>query len=77
VRPLEEFLNEVAEKIDAKLEAGRIDTPAISLRDYFAGQYLSGIIAKHGDQIGQFVAARDAYLIADEMLKARGGDEND
>lgn len=46
----------------------------MTLRDYFAAKALQGIISKHGlDQKNWmgFLYAKDAYLIADEMIKAR------
>jgi plasmid stability protein len=45
-------------------------TVGMSLRDYFAGQALKGILSRGGDA---FVHERaiDSYIYADEMLKAR------
>lgn len=42
----------------------------MSLRDWFAGQALAGLVSEHGryDSTG---AALDAYSIADAMLRAR------
>ena len=43
---------------------------AISLRDWFAGMAINGILrsAKYVDEESMNVAARDAYRIADGML---------
>ena len=49
--------------------------PGMTLRDYFAGKALQGILAnpKLPDEIDSMVlAARDCYSWADAMLKARG-----
>lgn len=46
-----------------------VQLPSISLRDYFAGQALSGLVAR-GCTVDH--ATRTAYEIADAMLKARG-----
>jgi len=47
-------------------------TPGISLRDYFAGQAVTGTLVASGDlNIGISVLADLAYNIADAMLKAR------
>jgi hypothetical protein len=43
----------------------------MSLRDWFAGQALGGMIA--GDYSSISNMAHYAYVIADAMLKARGG----
>ena len=53
----------------------------MSLRDYFAGQALAGLLASayhHPSSSGRppinfTVLADDAYTMADDMLKARGG----
>ena len=42
----------------------------LSLRDYFAGQALTGLLA-HNGHLATDEAARFAYLIADNMLEAR------
>lgn len=47
----------------------------MSLRDYFAGQALTGIVGNVGfPVIGPIVerVASDAYALADAMLEARG-----
>jgi hypothetical protein len=53
-------------------QTGEIYHPGMSLRDYFAGQVLSGIsnesLAKHSWEH----VAKWAYAMADAMLKARG-----
>jgi len=45
----------------------------MTLRDYFAGQAISGNITKYGNTYKEF--AQDCYKIADAMLKER--DKND
>lgn len=45
--------------------------PGMTLRDWFAGQALIGLVtAGHDMSIGDF--AEEAYLYADAMLKRRG-----
>lgn len=41
----------------------------MTLRDYFAAQSLTGLLMRKGYSIEE--TARDAYLMADGMLKAR------
>jgi hypothetical protein len=44
----------------------------MSLRDYFAGQAVAGLLAQPAEpEYGLRYFARSAYLMADEMLKAR------
>jgi len=53
---------------------GQIVEPGMSLRDYFAAKALSHSLARETDSNGTtFIdhAARNAYEIADAMLKAR------
>lgn len=47
----------------------------MSLRDWFAGQALAGILAgwPHDSRLSERMAAEIAYLAADEMLKQREG----
>jgi hypothetical protein len=47
----------------------------MSLRDYFAAKALMGMLAnQHPYQASdEHMFARDAYVLADAMLKARGG----
>lgn len=52
--------------------------PGMTLRDYFAAKAMQGILANPGqlDNITESNAAwvvKDAYLMADAMLKAREG----
>jgi len=47
--------------------------PGMTLRDYFAGQALAGMLAHGVSHEGEAVAAEVAYSYADDMLKARGG----
>jgi hypothetical protein len=42
-----------------------------SLRDYFAGQALAGLIVATANEHSAAALAHDAYYIADAMLKAR------
>lgn len=54
--------------------------PGVSLRDWFAGEFVSGYFAgknvpargsiKEGQNLGEWVAEQ-AYALADAMLKAR------
>lgn len=53
--------------------------PGMTLRDYFAGQALTGLIAQFAgtpleSQASESQLARWAYTQADEMLKARDHD---
>lgn len=44
----------------------------MSLRDYFAAKALQGLLCQpHWPQSGADMFARDAYFLADEMLKER------
>ena len=44
----------------------------MSLRDWFAGQALAGLLAQPAEpEYGLRYFARSAYLAADEMIKAR------
>ena len=43
----------------------------MSLRDYFAGKALAGLLASGEDSIDAETNAHDAYIIADAMLAAR------
>jgi hypothetical protein len=45
----------------------------ISLRDWFAGQALAGILSRTPESFSY--VAKYAYLYADEMIKARSNDE--
>jgi len=51
----------------------RVELP-VSLRDWFAGQALAGMIESHGmGEKRHEYAAHDAYRFADAMLAARQG----
>lgn len=45
----------------------------MTLRDYFAAKAMQGLISSHhcGKDFSATQKAKDAYVIADEMLKAR------
>lgn len=46
--------------------------PGMTLRDYFAGQYLAGIAASsRNEELSVQRACREAYAHADAMLAAR------
>lgn len=45
--------------------------PGMSLRDYFAGQALVGLLASGPHDCGEHGLAHDAYLHADAMLAYR------
>ncbi len=54
------------------LVARNAPNEGMSLRDYFAGQVLTGLVAFDGEhEMNAF--AQDAYAIADAMLRAREG----
>lgn len=44
------------------------NAPGMSLRDYFAAKAMQALMA---DQVGGEATAKDAYFMADAMLKAR------
>ena len=51
------------------------DEPGMSLRDWFAGQALAGMLSNpHSDEGAWVLLASDSYRAADAMLAARGGD---
>ena len=43
----------------------------MTLRDYFAGQAMAGMLANHKSQAGIAVYSKDAYDVADAMIAAR------
>ena len=45
--------------------------PGMSLRDYFAGQALAGMLADHNVQAAPRSIATDAYIFADMMIAER------
>ena len=55
---------------DPERDAGQAG-PGMTLRDWFAGQALEGVLAFTGVPIGEKVTAADAYAIADAMLAER------
>ena len=52
------------------VRGSRIDA-GMSLRDYFAAKALVGLLAAYREQDPN-IYVRDAYTVADAMLKARG-----
>ena len=52
---------------------GEFHQTGMTLRDWFAGQALTGLIARH-DQLGLGDISRRAYRAADEMIAVRKGD---
>ena len=50
----------------------RVETPGMSLRDYFAGQALAGLLPNYATLLrGEGGLASDAYALADAMLAER------
>lgn len=53
----------------------KYDTPGMSLRDYFAGQFIvgHGYVVESGELTREAQArlAKEAYQVADAMLRAR------
>jgi hypothetical protein len=47
----------------------------VPLRDWFAGQALAGMLANSNADWDWPSNARDAYEVADAMLRARGGEK--
>jgi hypothetical protein len=47
------------------------DQYRMTLRDWFAGQALAGLLRDGIDVFGVYATANDAYKMADAMLKAR------
>ena len=45
--------------------------PGMTLRDYFAAKALQGLMAGTLQTVDTSVIARDCYVLADAMLKAR------
>ncbi len=50
---------------------GHAPCDGMTLRDYFAGQALMGLIAKGEDELNTDARAVEAYNLADAMLRAR------
>lgn len=50
---------------------GRFRVPGMSLRDYFAGQALAGIVSDPGRSGSFRLFASDAYSFADAMIAQR------
>lgn len=53
--------------------AGAMDlkSDGMDLRDYFAGQALTGLLAHPDTKPDSWIASKAAYQIADNMMKAR------
>lgn len=43
--------------------------PKMTLRQYFAGQALAGLLSHDGDREGYSYVTKDAFLYADAMMK--------
>jgi len=56
--------------IDVAIDGQALGSAGMSLRDWFAGQALVGILT-HDAGINSYNLAMDCYMIADAMLKAR------
>jgi hypothetical protein len=52
---------------------GWMQDSGMTLRDWFAGQALAGLLASSENNMPFYVVAPLAYRHADAMLKARGG----
>lgn len=50
---------------------GAPSSPEMSLRDYFAGKVINSIVVGTSINVSYLTAARESYLLADAMLKAR------
>lgn len=50
-----------------------VKEPGMSLRDWFAGQAISALVARHRADVAWSELAPTAYRIADAMLAARSG----
>ena len=57
----------------SKYENGIVNHPesGMSLRDYFAGQALVGLMARADEVLYSTTIAQESYMIADAMLIAR------
>ena len=53
------------------LEDGSVSEHGMTLRDYFAGQCLSGIVSNLDENDDPADAARAAYVMADAMIRER------
>lgn len=65
-------IDDIPTAFPAMLPGGNYCTPGMSLRDYFAGQALVGLISQCN--MPNDIYARMAYSIADNMLRYREPD---
>ena len=63
----------IAQKVEAWLndEAPILPTPPMNLRDWFAGQAITGLIAQSSQATSAALLANEAYIVADAMLAER------
>jgi hypothetical protein len=62
------------ENVNDPRSDGFLSTPGMSLRDWFAGQALAGLVSRHTDDVDDILASvivDEALLIAGAMLAAR------
>lgn len=73
VKPFSVKVPQTAFPFTAELGDGTVVfCPGMTLRDYFAAQALSGILARQG--YAEIIAAKISYDFADAMLECRGVD---
>lgn len=57
------------------MNANNWPQPLVTLRDAFAGQAMNALIIKHGyHPVDTEVISKEAYLMADDMMKARNNE---
>jgi hypothetical protein len=69
-------INDGGPAFPAPAYAANITDTGMSLRDYFAGQALAGMLINYTTQkfgVGEQTCAKGAYEFADAMLAAREG----
>ena len=59
--------------IDVQIDGQAIGSAGMSLRDWFAGQAVTGFTGRYSEPNKWYLeqSAKDAYAMADAMLKAR------